>query len=153
MPAGGAEPGHLEMVTCGNEAVLLGRATEPLLEFAVGELDDAVTTGADEMVVVILAAHPVAELAGVVGDRVDDSPLVEQSERPVDGGEPDAAAFSAHAGVQALGRDVVALSGELGDDRDALGGGAQAVTLQQPLGCLACRALLRSHADAILARR
>jgi zinc transport system substrate-binding protein len=138
------------MVTCGNEAVLLGRATEPLLEFAVGELNDAVAPGADEMVVVILAAHPVAELAGVVGNRVDDSPLVEQSERPVDGGEPDAAAFRAHAGVQALGRDVVALSGELGDDRDALGGRAEAVPLEQPLGRLSWARLHRSLLEAIL---
>src|SRR5688500_12456751 len=62
LAAGRAETGHLEAVAGGDEAVRARDPLEPRIELAVGELDDAVAAGADEMVVVALAAPPVAEL-------------------------------------------------------------------------------------------
>lgn len=58
---------------------------EPRIELAVGELDDAVAAGADEVVMMALAAPPVAELARTVRERVDDAGLGQEAERAVDG--------------------------------------------------------------------
>ena len=49
------------------------------------DLDDSVTVSADEVVVMSVAAHPVAEFAAVVSKRVDDVALPENGEGPVDG--------------------------------------------------------------------
>lgn len=68
----------------------------------------------------VVGTEPVAELAGVVRERVDRAPLLEQAERPVDRGQPDVGALTAQAVVEACRGDVVVLAGELLDDEDAL---------------------------------
>ena len=67
----------------------LGAALYPTLEVAIVELDDPVALGADEMMVVLVAAEPVAELPGMVGERVDHALFGEDRERPVHGREGD----------------------------------------------------------------
>lgn len=62
----GAAAGHLDRVRLEREAVLGSEIGEPGIELAVDELDDAMAAGADEMVVVPVAAEAVARLAAVV---------------------------------------------------------------------------------------
>jgi hypothetical protein len=75
------------------------------------------------MMMVDVAAEPVAELTRVMGERVHGAVLVEKRQRPVHGGEPDAGASSTEPIVELAGSDVVVLAGQLLDD-------------QKPLGCL-----------------
>jgi len=90
-----AHPADLDLVGGGGEAVLLGAALHPRLEIAVRQLDDAVAAGADEVMMVDVAAEPVAELACVVRERIDGAMLVEERQCPVHGRQPDAGALSA----------------------------------------------------------
>lgn len=48
---------------------------DPALERAAFHLDDVVAGGADEMVVVLVAAEAVTHLGGPVGERVDHAAL------------------------------------------------------------------------------
>ena len=129
-----AEPGHVEAVAGGDEAVLGRDAVEPGVELAVADLDDPVAVGADEVVVVRVAAPAVAELATVVRERVDGAGAREQGERPVDGREADPLAAAAETLVERLCRHVVALAHELGEDVDPLARGAYAETADEGLG-------------------
>jgi hypothetical protein len=110
------------------EPVLLRAPLHPRLEIAVGELDDAVAARADEMVVMHVAAEPVAELARVVGEGVDGALLVEERQRAVHGCQPDAGALSSQPVVELAGRDVVVLAGQLLHDLQALRGLPDPVT-------------------------
>ena len=74
-----AEAGNLQPVACRDEAVAAGDLIEPGPELAVHELDDTVAVRADEVVVVPLGAPAIAELAGVVRDRVDDALLCQEA--------------------------------------------------------------------------
>ena len=67
----------------------------PGVELAVCELDDAMTARADEVMVVLVAAPAVAELALAVGERVDHAFVRELSVRHTvasPGGRPGRAA-------------------------------------------------------------
>ena len=85
------------------------------------------------MVVVPLRAAPVAELAGPVGEDVDDTLLGEKSERPVDGREPQPLAPAAQPLVELLGGHVVGLPEQLGEDGRTLPGRAEAGLRQELL--------------------
>lgn len=63
---------------------------EPVVELALFDLRDPVTARADEMMVMALAAEPVARLSRAVGELVDDALLAEERECPVDRRETDA---------------------------------------------------------------
>ena len=108
-------------------------AVEPGAELALVELDHAVALGAHEVMVVPLGAAAVAELAGPVREDVDDALVGEEPERPVDGREAQPFAARAQPLVQLLGRDVVGLHEELGENGRALPGGPEARVRQQVL--------------------
>src|SRR5436305_15241454 len=78
--ATGADAGRLQAVARGDEAVRGRDALEPAVQLAVSQLDDAVALRADEMVMMLLAAEPVARLRRAVHQGVDDSALAEQCE-------------------------------------------------------------------------
>ena len=114
-----------------DEAVLARDPVEPGAELALDELDDTVALGAHEMMVVPLRAAAIAELAGPVGEDVDEALVGEEPERTVDGRESQPLAARAQPLVELLCRDVVGLGEELGEDGRALAGGAQAGLRQQ----------------------
>ena len=72
-----------------DEVLPRGRGFQPRLEAALAELDHTMALGAHEVVVMRVAAEPVARLAGAVRERVDDAVLDEAAERPVDGRQAD----------------------------------------------------------------
>ena len=109
-----------------DEAVLARDPVEPGAELALDELDDTVALGAHEMMVVPLRAAAIAELAGPVGEDVDEALVGEEPERTVDGCESQPLAARAQPLVELLRRDVVGLGEELCEDGRALAGGAQA---------------------------
>ena len=131
-----------------DEPVCRRHALEPRIEVAPAELDDAVTARADEVVMVIVAAPAVAELAGVVSKRVDHTLAREERERPVHGREAESLASPAQARVQLLGRQVVTLARELGEDADALRRRSNPELREQPSSLGRRR---RIHAGGILA--
>ena len=104
----------------GHEAVRLGDALEPGAQLAVLQLDDLVAVRADEMVMMAFAAPAVAKLARVVREGVDDAFVREQSQRAVDGREPEPLSPAAQALVELLRGDVVSLAHQLGEDGHAL---------------------------------
>ncbi len=69
----------------GGKAVCCRDVIDPFPELALVDLDDSVTVSADEVVVMSVAAQPVAEFAAVVSKRVDDVVLPENGEGAVDG--------------------------------------------------------------------
>ncbi len=109
----------------------VGEAGQPRLEIAVAELDHTVALGADQMVMVALAAQPVARLAGTVAELVDNSSLAERSQRPVHGRQAYVLAFLAQRVMDFLRRRVVLLLGQRRKDSDPLARRAQAVTGEQ----------------------
>ena len=80
----GADPGDLDAVVGGDEAVPLRGLVHPAVEVAFLHLDDTMAALADEVVVVCLAAEAVALLAAVVGEDVDDARIAQEGERAVD---------------------------------------------------------------------
>src|SRR2546423_7509824 len=78
--------------------------------------------GADQVVVVLLAAEPVARLARAVHEDVDDASLAQQAQRPVDRGEPDPGAAARQLSMNLLRGRVVRLVREGGQDRKPLCG-------------------------------
>ena len=62
----------------GHEPVGLGNPCEPPVELAIGQLDDPVALGADEVVVMVIATESVTGLSGAVHQRVDDPSLAQQ---------------------------------------------------------------------------
>jgi hypothetical protein len=64
-----------------------GELVEPWSQVALGQLDHLVALAARQMVMVIIAAEPVADLAPPVHEHVDHPFAAEQPQRPVDGRE------------------------------------------------------------------
>ena len=64
----------------------------------------------------LLAAPPVAELAGVVGERVDGTFARQDRQRSVHGGETRSLASVAEARVEGLRGEIVLLAHQLGED-------------------------------------
>ncbi len=100
--------------------MLGGEAGEPGVEVAVAELDDAVARAADEVMVMALAAEPVADLAGMVHQRIYDTGLAEEREGAVDSCEADGVAARGEPPVNLLRRGVVRLRGQSIQHREAL---------------------------------
>lgn len=121
----------------------LGQPLEPGVELALLDLHNAVALGADEMVMVPLAAPAVAELSRVMGEGVDHSLLGEEPERPVDGRKPEALAPRPQAHVQLLRGDVVPLAHQLPQHGDALARRSHPGTRQE--GGRLAGLLLRGH--------
>ena len=71
------------------EAVLLRGFREPFVHLATLELGYSVAAGANKMVVVTLAAQPIARLPGAVGELVHHAALAQDGERSVDRRKPD----------------------------------------------------------------
>ena len=84
LPARGTQSGDLDAMIRRHEAVPRAHRVEPLVETALLDLDDAVAVRAHEMMMVRIGAEPVAELAAVMGQRVDHVVLVQEGKRPVD---------------------------------------------------------------------
>jgi hypothetical protein len=127
----GADAGRLDRVLTDREPVRSGSLAEPGVQIAVDELDYAVTALADQMVVMLLAAEPVAGLARVMAERIDGAAFAESRERPVHGREPDAFAAAGEDGVDLLRGRVVSLGSEDPEDGDALARRAEAVALEK----------------------
>ena len=89
LAAGAADADDLEVVARRDEIRTSRRGLQPRFEAALAKLDHAVALGAHEVVVMRVAAEPVAGLAAAVRERVDDAVLDEAAERPVDGREAD----------------------------------------------------------------
>ena len=120
----------------GDEAVRGRYRLEAGLEITADELDDAMATRADEMVVMVVGADPIAQLAGMMAEDVDDPLVAKERERSVDGREPDTTPPCAQAPVELLGGHVVGLLDELAEDRHALGGRPNPVAFEQALGAV-----------------
>ena len=133
-----------------DEPVAPRKLLEARLEVAVPELDDAVAARADEMVVVLVGADAVAELARVVAQGVDDAPLAQRGQRAVDGREADVVAVGADALVELLRRHVVALLHELGEHGEALPCRPEPAAFEEQPGSLSDR-LSSLHPAGILA--
>ncbi len=69
-----------------------------------------------------------------MGQGVDGPGARQERERPVDGREAEPLAALPQARVEALRRDVVVFPNELGGDRDALAGGADADAAKNAFG-------------------
>ena len=124
---------HLDGVRADGEAVLGSEAGEPSVEVAVAEFHDAVASAADEMMVVTLAAKAIADLAGMVHQRVHDSVLAEQRERAVDGCESDCIAARDEAPMDLLRRRVVRLRRQRLQHCEPLPRGTDAVPVEERL--------------------
>jgi hypothetical protein len=118
---------------------------EPAVEAAFLEFDDSVAAGADEVVMVPVAAKAVAALAGVVGEGIDDAVAGECVEGAVDGCESDPVAVGAQAAVKFGRCDVRPLGGELLEDAQPLPGRLESAGAKLPLKSL-IRDLTRLHA-------
>ena len=110
-------------------------ASEPLVETAVAELDDSVAARADHVVMVLVAADAVAELAAAVGQGVHDSRGRERREGAVHRREADPLASFSQPSVQLLGGRVVALASKLREDEDAAARGADPGFLEAASCC------------------
>jgi hypothetical protein len=66
------------------EAVRAGELLEPRPELALSQLDHLVALATGQMMMVIVAAKPVAGLAPPVHEHVDNPLAAEQPQRPVD---------------------------------------------------------------------
>jgi zinc transporter, ZIP family len=97
----------------GDEAVPLRGGRDPVVEPALLHLDDPVAALAEQMMVVLVAAQPVALLTPVVGEDIDHALLAEERERPIDRGEPGCRVALAEPAPELLCRHVVALAREL----------------------------------------
>jgi zinc transport system substrate-binding protein len=114
-----------------HEVVCLRHTLQPGLEVALVELDDATAARADEVMVMALAAPAVAELSGVVRERVDDALLGQEPQRAVDGREAEPLPATAQAFVQLLRGDVVAFTHQLGEHDHPLARSPHSDTLQE----------------------
>src|SRR4029079_6781065 len=109
----GAEADDLDAVVGGDEAVALRRGRDPVVEAALLHLHHAVAALAEQVMMMLVPAEPVALLASVVGEDVDDAVLAQERQRAIHGGEARAGVALAEPAPQLLGRHVVALAGEL----------------------------------------
>lgn len=110
-----------------DEAVPLRRALNPAVEIALLHLDDAVTALADEVVVVRLAAEPVALLVDVMGEDVDDPGVGQKRQGAINGREPRRGVSPPEPAPELLRRDVVGLASQLVQDLDPPRRGAHAM--------------------------
>src|SRR5262245_1514267 len=110
LPALGADPVELHAMAAHDESEEPGDAFLELLELLAVELDDLPAALADDVVVVLLLrlGGLVARLAIVEMPLVGQAALLEQLERPVDRGVPDARVHLLHRGVQLLDGEVLA---------------------------------------------
>ncbi len=88
MPALRAETDDLDLVPGCQEAMAGGDLAEPVAETAQVNLDDVAAAGADEVVMMRLAAEAIADFALTVRESVDHARFVEESERAVYVREP-----------------------------------------------------------------
>src|SRR5215204_2347951 len=96
---------------------MLGRdLVEPRIELTAGDLHDPMARGTDEVMVMLLAAPPIAELAGVVGERVHGAFARQDRQRSVHGGETRSLASVAETRVEGLRGQIVLLAHQLGED-------------------------------------
>lgn len=131
--AGWAEAAELELVPAGDEAVLAGSAARPVAEVAALELDHAMTTLADQMMVMPVTAEAIAALLGVVRERIDHPPVAQEVEGAVDGRETDRpVALVAQPLPESLRGRVVRLVGKLGQDGEPLLRRADVLRAQKP---------------------
>src|SRR5262245_15615759 len=110
LPALGADPVELHAMAAHDESEEPGDALLELLELLAVELDDLPAALADDVVVVLFLrlGGLVARLAIVEVPLVGQAALLEQLERPVDRGVPDARVHLLHRGVQLLDGEVLA---------------------------------------------
>ncbi len=87
LPAGPAKSVDLQPVAGRDESMVGGDTGEPAVEPALCDLDDPVAPRADQMVVVLVAAASVADLTGVVAERVYETGFRKRLQSPVDGRE------------------------------------------------------------------
>src|SRR5947209_15923793 len=113
LAAVGAEADDLDPMLGRDEAVLLRGRGDPVVEPALLHLDHAVASFAEQVVVMCVPAQPVALLAAVVREHVDDALLAQQRQRAIDGGETGMRVAFPQAAPELLGRHVVALAREL----------------------------------------
>jgi hypothetical protein len=106
------------------DAVAVATRDRPLdlREVALGQLLDPPASGADQMVVMALAAEAVRGLAVVVADRVQETRPRERPEGPVDGREAELRAVIAREAVHVGRAQGAVLGGEGPEHRHALGG-------------------------------
>src|SRR5207249_2403576 len=86
----------------------------------------------DEMVMMLLAAEPVARLRRAVHQGVDDSALAEQCEGAVHGGETDSHAAGGERRVDLLGGGVIRLFGQRAEHGEPLLGRLDAPAGAEP---------------------
>jgi hypothetical protein len=140
-----------------DEAVLLRGRGDPFVEPALLDLDDAMAALAEEVMVMRVAAEPVALLAAVMGEDIDDALLAQERQRPVDRGQASAGVALAQPSPKLLGRHVVALAPKLLEHLEPSWRGVDAVPLEQlhePLPRLrhiAILALVRMRTVIVLA--
>ena len=114
-----------------DEAMLLCGGGDPVVEPALLHLDDAMAFLTEKVVMMRVAAEPVALLAAVMGEDVDHALLAQQRERAIDGCEASARVALAEAAPELLRRHVVTLARELLEHLEPAGGGADAVSFEQ----------------------
>ena len=134
-----AQAVDFQAVPRGDEAVGGSHLLKVRLEVASHELDHPMAARTDEMVMVLIGADAIAELAGMMAEDVDDPLVAKERERPVDRCEPDPAPAAPETSVELLRRHVVGLLDELAENRHALRGRTNPVPLEQPLGPLTLR--------------
>jgi hypothetical protein len=115
------------------EAVIAAETIEPGIELASAQLDNLMALGAGQVVVMLISAQPVTELAGAVGEGIDHSMAAQQAESSVDGGEADRDAARSQRLEDLLGGRVVRLCLERLEDVKALAGHADATCGQELL--------------------
>ena len=126
MTAAGAESVEFEAVGLDCEAVADGHLFLETLDFAVFELDDLPTTGADEVVVVAFVGHIVVLGLGAEMSGLRQAGLAKQIERAVDRGQSQVRVFSRELVVEVFRGDVFLLEKGI-EDQFTLAGDLQLV--------------------------
>src|SRR5579862_114586 len=118
--AGGADAVQLHAVAADGEAEEAADAVLQVLELLAGKLDDLAAALADDVIVLARLGldRLEARLAVVEVALRREADLLQQLERPVDGGVADARAHLAHGAVELVDRDV--LLGREEDTRDVV---------------------------------
>jgi hypothetical protein len=109
-----------------SEPVRTTEAIEPGFELTLAQLDDLMAPGARQVVVMLVSAEPVTDLAGAMGEGVDHSIAAQQAEGSVDGREADRDTARPERLEDLLGGCVVRLRLERLENPHALAGGADA---------------------------
>jgi hypothetical protein len=120
--ARGADSRDLDRMVGHGEAVLGAELVQPAFELAVAELDHPMAVGADEVVMVLVAAEAIADLAGMVHEGVDRASLAQERERAIDRREPDRLALRAKPCMDLLRAGVVGLRRQCVEHAEPLAG-------------------------------